>query len=92
VVAPGSRLNADFVLEGELNTFMADLRTGTARASLALVLYDQRPNPIKLLLQKTDTAEVKLEGTDAPALAEGMKAALVEVLRRTAQDVAGAAR
>jgi cholesterol transport system auxiliary component len=92
VVAAGSRLNADFVLEGEVNTFMADLRTGTARASLAIVLYDQRPNPTRLLLQKTESAEVKLAGTDAPALAEGMKAALVEVLRRTEQDVAGATR
>jgi cholesterol transport system auxiliary component len=92
VVAAGSRLNADFVLEGEVNTFMADLRTGTARASLAIVLYDQRPNPTRLLLQKTESAEVKLAGTDAPALAEGMKAALVEVLRRTEQEVAGATR
>jgi cholesterol transport system auxiliary component len=92
VVAAGSRLNADFVLEGEVNTFMADLRTDTARASLAIVLYDQRPNPTRLLLQKTESAEVKLAGTDAPALAEGMKAALVEVLRRTEQDVAGATR
>ena len=31
VVAPGSLLHADFVLEGELNTFMADLNTGLAR-------------------------------------------------------------
>jgi cholesterol transport system auxiliary component len=92
VVAAGSRLNADFVLEGEVNTFMADLRTGTARVSLAVVLYDQRPNPTRLLLQKTESAEVKLAGTDAPALAEGMKAALVEVLRRTEQEVAGATR
>jgi cholesterol transport system auxiliary component len=92
VVAAGSRLNADFVLEGEVNTFMADLRTGTARASLAIVLYDQRPNPTRLLLQKTESAEVKLAGTDAPALAEGMKGALVEVLRRTEQEVAGATR
>jgi cholesterol transport system auxiliary component len=92
VVAAGSRLNADFVLEGEVNTFMADLRTDTARASLAIVLYDQRPNPTRLLLQKTESAEVKLAGTDAPALAEGMKAALVEVLRRTEQEVAGATR
>ena len=45
VVAPGSRLNADFVLEGELDVFIADLNAGVARVALALVLLDQRPGP-----------------------------------------------
>ena len=42
VVAPGSRLNADFVLEAELDAFIADLNAGVARVALALVLLDQR--------------------------------------------------
>jgi cholesterol transport system auxiliary component len=92
VVAPGSMLTPDYVIEGELNTFMADLNTGVARAALALVLLDQRPNPTKVLLQKTESAEVKLAGTEPPAIADGLKAALVEVLRRSEADVAAAVR
>ena len=92
VVAQGSRLNPDFILEGELNSFMADLNTGTARVALALVLMDQRPNPIKVLLQKTERAETKLDGSDPPAIAAAMKAALSEVLRLSEADVAQAVR
>lgn len=91
VLAPGSRLNADLVLEGELDAFVADLNAGTARMALALVLLDQRKNETKVLLQKTETAEVKLAGTDPPAIVDAMKAALVEVLRQTETDVAAAA-
>jgi cholesterol transport system auxiliary component len=92
VVAPGSRLNADFVLEGELNTFIADLNSIVARVALALVLADQRPNPTKVLLQKTESAEVGLTGTEPLAIADGMKAALLKVLRSSEADVAAATR
>jgi cholesterol transport system auxiliary component len=92
VVAPGSRLNVDFNLEGELNTFVADLKTGMARVALALVLMDQRPTPIKVLLQKTESAEVRLTGSEPPAIADAMKAALAEVLRQSEADVAAAVR
>ena len=92
VVAPGSRLNVDFVLEGALNDFIADLNTGTARVALALVLIDQRPTPAKVLLQKTERAEVRLNGSEPPAIADGMKAALAEVLRLSEADVAAAVR
>ncbi len=92
VVAPGSLLNADFVLEGELNTFMAEVDTRMARVALALVLLDQRPNPIKVLLQKTVRAEVKLAGTEPSAMVDGLKAALAEVLRESEADVAAATR
>jgi cholesterol transport system auxiliary component len=92
VVAPGSRLNADFILEGELDVFVADPNTGIGRAALALVLMDQRQGATKVLLQRTETAEVPLRGTGAPAIAEAMKAAIAEVLRRTEADVATAIR
>jgi cholesterol transport system auxiliary component len=92
VVAPGSRINADLVLEGELTAFSADLKAGVARASLALVLLDQRPSPIRVLLQRTEDAEVKLTGTDPPGLMDAMKAALVEVLRQSERDIVAAAR
>ncbi len=55
VVAPGSRLNADFVLEGELDVFIADLNAGVGRVALAVVLLDQRQGATKVLLQRTET-------------------------------------
>jgi ABC-type uncharacterized transport system auxiliary subunit len=92
VVAQGSRLTADFVLEGELNTFVADLTAGVGRVALALVLLDQRQGAAKVLLQRTETAEVRLADNEAPAIAEAMRAAIVEMLRRTEADVAAATR
>ena len=90
VVAPGSRLDADYILEGELTTFIADPNAGVARLAVNLVLLDQHPTPIKVLLQKTESADVRLAGTDPPAIAATMKAAIVEVLRRVEADVAAA--
>jgi cholesterol transport system auxiliary component len=92
VVAQGSRLASDPVLEGELTQFSADLKAGTARASLALVLLDQQPSPIKVLLQKTENAEVKLTGTTPPAIVEGLRAALVEVLGQAERDIGAVIR
>jgi cholesterol transport system auxiliary component len=92
VVAPGSRLNADFILEGELDSFVADISANSARVAVALVLLDQRLTPTKVLLQKTESAETRLTGTEPPAIAAGLKAALVEVLRSAETDVAAAAR
>ena len=83
VVAPGSRLAADLVLEGELNTFMADIPSGVARAALALVLLDQRQNSAKVRLQRTIAAEAKLAGTEVPQLVTALRAALLDVLQET---------
>lgn len=92
VVAPGSRLNADFVLEGELDTFIADLNAGVGRVALALVLLDQRQGSAKVLLQRTETADARLANNEPPAIAEAMKAAIADVLQRTEADVAAATR
>jgi ABC-type uncharacterized transport system auxiliary subunit len=90
VVAPGSRLDADYILDGELTTFIADPNAGVAHVAVALVLLDQHPTPIKVLLQRTESADVRLAGTDPPAIAAAMKAAIVEVLRKIEADVAAA--
>jgi cholesterol transport system auxiliary component len=92
VVASGSRLNADYVLEGELDTFIADPNAGVVHVALAIVLLDQRRGSTKVLLQRTEGADVKLTASDPPAIAEAMRAAMVEVLRRTEADVARAVR
>jgi cholesterol transport system auxiliary component len=92
VLAPGSQLNADLVLEGELDVFSADLQAGVARAALALVLLDQRPGSTKVLLQRTESAEVKLAGTDPSAMVDALKAALAAVLGKSDQAIAAAIR
>lgn len=91
VVAPGSRLNADFALEGELQTFIADMNANVARVALAIVLLDQRPAPLKVLLQKTESAEAPLAGTGPPAIVAAMKVALGETLGRIEAGVGAAA-
>ena len=90
VVAPGSKLDADLVLEGELDTFVADPNTGLARVALALVLIDQRQGSTTVLLQRTVAAEVRLGGDQPPAIADAMRAAIVDVLRQTETDIAAA--
>jgi cholesterol transport system auxiliary component len=82
VLAPGSRLNADLVLEGELETFVADVPAGMARARLAVVLLDQRPNPAKVKLQQTFGATVQLSGGSIPELVDALRAALRDVLQQ----------
>lgn len=92
VVAPGSRLNADYALEGELTTFMADLKAGMTRAAVAVVLLDQRSGQAKVLLQRTVSANVRLAGDEPQAIAEAQRAAIVEVLRQVEKDVAAAVK
>ena len=90
VITTGSRVNPDLVLESELQALNADLATMTARAALSLVLSDQRGGAARILLQKTATASVKLEGTDPPVLAHAQLAAVEAMLRQTEIDLANA--
>jgi hypothetical protein len=90
VVAPGSRMTADLVLEGELLALNADLATMTARAALALVLIDQRPGSARIGLQRTADGSARLEGTDPPALVRAQLAAVAAMLRETEADLASA--
>jgi len=90
VVGPGSRLTPDFVLEAELLALHADLASMTARASLSLELIDQRAGADRVRLERTESAEVKLEGTDPPALVRAQLAAVAAVLRQTETGLANA--
>ena len=82
VLAPGSRLPADLVLEGELLALRAEPARGVAVASIAYVLADQRPRDAVLLRQETMDAEAPLLGADAPAQAAAQLRALAIVLAR----------
>jgi len=91
VVAPGSRLNADLVLEGTLTAFLANPPAGTARVTLSVVLLDQRPNPVKILMQRNFTAEERLASADPPAIVQALRAGLADVLRQVEDAVGSAA-
>ncbi len=82
VVAPGSRLPADLVLEGELNAFWADIPARRARVSLGIVLLDEHGADAKVRLQRTFVAETPLIGADAPAIAAALRAGVADVLGR----------
>jgi cholesterol transport system auxiliary component len=88
VLASGSRLPAELVLEGELTALHADLGIGTARAALALVLIDQQPSPARILLARTVSASIKLAGTDPPSLVRAQVAAVASMLRLTEEELA----
>lgn len=92
VLAPGSRLSADLVLDATLLAFWANVKTNRTRVSLGLVLLDQRHGPIRVLLQKTVTAEANLASAEPPAIVAGIRAALVEVLQLTEQALVTSAR
>jgi len=89
VLAPGSRLNADLILESELNTLIADPPAGVARVALALVLLDQRPTSAKVRLQQTMRAETKLAGATVTDMVEALRAGLANVLEQTETALAG---
>ena len=91
VVAAGSQLPADLTLEGELTEFQGDPQAGVARAALALVLLDKRPQPVRVLLQKTESATAPLVDTQPPSVVRALQAALGEVLRQTEQSLTSAA-
>ncbi len=87
VMGPGSLLPADLTLEGELTEFQGDPQAGVARVALALVLLDHRPQPVRILLQRTESATAPLKDTHPPAVAQALQAALVEVLQQTEQSL-----
>ena len=83
VLAPGSRISPDFVLEGELTRLAAVQGEGLARAELTLLLVDER-NGSRLVGQMVSAGAAPLaSGTDRPTAeqaAEAMTAALGNAL------------
>ena len=89
VIAPGSRLAARLVLEGTLTALLADAAKGTGRATLALVLIDERPGARRILMQRRFTAERPLPpAADSPAIATVLRACLRDVLEQVEAAVA----
>jgi ABC-type uncharacterized transport system auxiliary subunit len=81
VLAPGSDMPADLVLEGELEALWTEPAAQRARAALGVVVVEQRAAVPRILLQRTEAAEAPL-ASDAPGDAVAAQiAALAEVFR-----------
>jgi len=90
VLGTGSRVSADLVLESELVALHANLATGTARAAMAFVLIDQRSGAARIRMERTESASVKLDGIEPPALVRAQQASVAAVLGQIEADLAGA--
>jgi ABC-type uncharacterized transport system auxiliary subunit len=75
VVAPGTRARTDLVLEAELTSLVADLRTNEARAGLSIVLIREGALSSDVVLQRAITGRAPLAGEAPAQMAAGMVAA-----------------
>jgi ABC-type uncharacterized transport system auxiliary subunit len=77
VTAPGSRLRADWVLEGELTRLQAEPDAGRARAGLSVLLLTEREGgPARILATLQPEGSAPLASRDGAAAAAAMSAAL----------------
>jgi cholesterol transport system auxiliary component len=79
VLAPGSRMPAERVLEGELTALWTEPAARRARAALGVVVVEQRGAVPRILLQRTVAAEAPLAGDAPPDAVAAQIAALAEV-------------
>lgn len=90
VLAPGSRVRADLVLEGELLTLIAEPALGRSRAAMSVVLLDLRPAAARVRLQAEVYGEAPLTEVTGPGVAQSGCGAVAAMLRRVEAQVAGA--
>ena len=76
VLAPGSRLNADLVLEGELDALWTVPAEHVARATAGVTLVAQGTAGTRLALQQRVVGEAPLAGATPPDAAGAMTAAV----------------
>jgi uncharacterized lipoprotein YmbA len=82
VVAPGSRLTANYVLEAELTALWAVPASGEARAGLSFVLIDQHGGATNALLQANVSGVAPLANDAAETRAASERAALADAFSR----------
>ena len=90
VLAPGSRANADLVLEGELTRLVANRARGQAEAELNFVLISERESTPRVLGQMISTGSAALSN-NAPSpdqAAAAMNAALANAFASLEQALA----
>ncbi len=79
VVAPGTRVSADLVLDGAVTALWTNLADMTAKARVAVTVVDARAASRRILLQDTASGTVGLAATVAPAAVRAQIAALAVV-------------
>ena len=89
VVAPGSRLVPDLILEGSLDALWTLTASRQARAAVGVTVIEQKGDAPRVLLQRTLAADVGLAGVAASEEAAGMRAALAEVFGRVESALGG---
>lgn len=92
VLAPGSRMTADLVLESTLTEFIADPSRSVARAAMTVVVLADRDGATRVRAQHVLAAEAPLAGAEAPAIAQALLAALAVLLAEAEQALAGLSR
>ncbi len=80
VIASGSRVEADQVLEGELTGVWTIPATRQAHVALGVTVLVQSPATIRVRLQRRFTAEAPMAGTSAREAVEAQSAELAAVL------------
>jgi ABC-type uncharacterized transport system auxiliary subunit len=89
ILAPGSRMEAEWVLEATLTEFIAEPTKNRARAAMTVVVLDQRNSGTRVLAQRRLTAEAPLANAEAPAVVAALRQALEPVLAQAEQALAG---
>jgi ABC-type uncharacterized transport system auxiliary subunit len=82
VVAPGSRLTANLIVEGEFSELLSDLGAGDAKAVLTLVVIQSVNGNTRPLAQQRIVGTAKLSGTDYPAQVAAQTAALADAMQQ----------
>lgn len=80
VIASGSRLEPDQILEGELTGLWTIPATNQAHCALGITIVAQRASTTRVILQDRFTAEAPLAGTSPREAVEAQAAALARVL------------
>jgi ABC-type uncharacterized transport system auxiliary subunit len=80
VIASGSRVEADLVLEGELTGMWTIPATRQAHVAVGMTVLAQRPPVTRVVLQRRFAAEAPMAGTSAREAVEAQTAALAAVL------------
>ena len=89
VIASGSRVEADQVLEGELTGLWTVPATRQAHIALGITVLVQNPAAVRVRLQRRFTAEVPMAGTSAREAVEAQSAALAAVLAQVEAALRG---
>jgi len=90
VLAPGSRLSADFVLEGELTALWFDQRRDLVRVAIAILLLAPAAPRKRVLLQRSFAAEARPAGSGAAAIVAATRQALASVFSAIESALAAA--